>query len=455
MDLLLNTPTGLSLVDDFVLKNIPETARSGVIVHAGTDRLSKAIKKKLGDSISIYNIEERTPLFDLLNHDEFRAQDVWDVDWYTQIAKKHGGIDFIFFLNIHEYWHGNLLSLRKILQLLSPKGVGFLSFYNKNSLYEIRQNLPPFVCGIEQLALPMGNWAKLDLASWMIYFTDINFPLTHVWGMLEEDAFSYCSQSSPEKTLWRTKGLDIKIRDVSDAFVLGAPVMCLRFQKSDTSIFEIPQFIGTKYDASLLQAILFPYISILPNELDVLNAQLDADNYSEEEEDSLVLLNFFISQLEDFKDIKTVLIIGCNCGISLLDLKKIKPQWKITGVDSSKEVIASGAQLMRKAGIDTLVYGSNGQLPFQDSAFDLVISLKHFSCIHEPLAEQLAKEMLRVSKKGIAQIEDIRGPKLSMQFKFYSIPDIYLKLKQEPEAQFIKIGDKSSGFYILKVKKAP
>lgn len=453
MDPLLNIPIGLSPVDEFVLRHVPKDAKSGIVVNAGTDRLSKAIKEGLGSAVSVYNIEPREQLYDLLKDDEFRAKDPWDLEWYSQIAKKHDGLDFIIFLNIHEYWHGNLLVLQRILQLLKPEGVGFMSFYNKNSLYEIRQNIPPFVLGIEQLAAPMNDWAKLDLGSWMIYLTDIGYPLTHVWGMLEDEAFKYCNQGASTNALWKAKGLEIKIHDTSDAYVLGAPVMCMQFKADNVETFKIPQFLGVPYDASTLQAVLFPYLDILLKELEVFSAHLEVKNHFKNEDESLVLLDFFISQLEDFKDVKTVLVVGCNWGIDLLSLKKIRPKWKITGVDSSEEVVSAGAELMKKEGIDTVTYGRDGTLPFVDNAFDLVISLKHFSYIYQPLAMQLAKEMLRVSKQGIAQIEDLRGPRLSIQLKLYSIPDIYEELGQKSEVRSIRIADKNSGLYILKVRK--
>lgn len=450
---LLNIPPGLSPIDDFVLRHIPRLSQSGIIVNAGTDRLSKTIRESLGASVSVYNIEPRTPLFNLLEKDEFRASDPWDLDWYTKIAEKHKGLDFIFFLNIHEYWQGNLLSLQNILKLLKPKGIGFMSFYNKNSLYEIRQTIPPFMVGIEQLGAPMNNWAKLDLASWMIYLTDIGFPLTHVWGMLEDDAFNYCNQPNRKETLWKSKDLNVEVRDASDAYILGAPVMCMQFQPMSSEIFTIPQFLGVQYNASMLQSILFPYLSILPNETEIFGAHLEIDNHLHAEKESLVLLNFFVSQLEEFKDVKTVLVVGCNWGIDLLVLKKLKPDWKITGIDKSEEIISSGAKLMKKEGIDTFIYNTDGSLPFADSSFDLVISLKYFSHIYRPLAELLAKDMLRVSKQGIAQLEDLRGPDLSMQLKLYSIPSVYTKLNQDPEVRSIKIEDKNSGLYILKIKK--
>lgn len=450
---LLNIPAGLNPIEDFVLRQIPKSAKSGIIVNPGTNRLSKAIEQKLGAPVSIYNIEPRTPLYNLLDNNEFKAKDPWNSDWYTQTAKKHGNLDFIIFLNIHEYWNEDLLNFKTIINLLKPEGFGFISFYNKASLYEIQQSIPPFASGIEQLASPMNNWAKLDLASWMIYLTTIDFPPTHVWGMLQETALNYCNQATQEKTTWTIKNLNIQVRDASDAYILGAPVMCLQFQACNKEPFPAPQFVGFPYNASMLQAILFPYLNILSKKIDIFNAQLETSRYPQEEDGSLILLNFFLSQLEDFKDVKKVLVVGCNWGANLLDLKKIKPNWQITGVDASKEILDIGSPLIKQKNIEAFTYSDDGTLPFPDNSFDLVISLKHFSHIHEPLAKNLAKEMLRVTKLGIAQIEDLRGPEFSMQLKLYSIPDIYSELKHKSDVQAINIDNKDSGFYILKIKK--
>lgn len=449
----LNTPIGLSLVDDFILKQIPRTAKCGIVVNAGDGRLSRAIKENDGDTTLVYNVEPRIELNKFLENGGKKSVDPWDIDWYEQIAKKNKGFDFIIFLNIHEYWNGNLYSFQRILKLLKPDGMGFLSFYNKSSLYEMRQAIPPFSTGFEQLANPMSGWAKTDLTSWMIYLADVGLMVDQIWGMLEDEAFNYSQKNEKRETDWKSKGLNVHVRDIGDAYIFGAPVICVRFQPLSLERAFNPKLFGVKYDASMLQAILFPYLSIFPNELDVFRTHLEVDNRAEEENGGLVLLNFFVAQLEDFEEVKDVLVIGCNWGIDLLALKKVKPNWKLTGVDGSRQIVSIGSDLMKSEGIKTVTYADDGKLPFDDNSFDIVISLKHFSNIHPSLAKQLAREMIRVSRKGIGHFEDLRGPDFSMQLKIYSIPDIYAELGYDSEVRSMKAEEGDSGLYLLKVKK--
>lgn len=452
---LINTPVDLSAIDDFILKNIPEGVQSGIIVNAGDGRLSRQINERYGGKVTIYNVEPREKLFKYLEEDKnAKTKDPWDVELYKGIQKNNKeGVDFICFVNIHEYWEGNLYSLQQILKCLKPDGFGFISFYNKNSLYEMKQAIPPFVSGFEQLANPMSRWAKLDLLSWIIYLLDIGMIIDQIWGMLEEKAFKHCQENIKEAMLWKEHGLSLTISDAGEAFIYGAPVMCIRFKNlKDGDTFN-PKFWAIKYNASILQAILFPYLEILPNELNLFKAHLEKKNLLETEREEFVLLNFLVSQLGDFGEIQKVLVVGCNWGMDLIALKKIKPNWKITGVDGSEEIIKVGKEILQKDGINITHYGIDGKLPFDENAFDLVISLKHFSTIYYPLANKLAEEMLRVAKKGVVHFEDLRGPEFSMQLKLYSIPDIYKAHGYKPEVRFLRIKEEDTQFYIVKIKK--
>lgn len=450
---LLNTPLGLSAVDAFILNNISNKSKCGVIVNAGDGRLSSAIKDRFGEKIEIYNVEKRLELYQCLaGSEEEKFNNPWDLSWYQKIGARHGGIDFICFINLHEDWNGNLYTMERILSHLKPEGFGFISFYNSNSIYEMRQSIPPFANGFEQLANPMSRWANMDPVSLMIYLLDIGYVIDEIWGMLEEKGFKYCEENKRGRVTWQESNLIVKVNDVGDAFIFGASIICVRFNRvKEDSAFN-PKFFAIRYNSSILQSILFPYIGIIANELDIFRAHLEVQN-REEDDEGLVLLNFFVSQLNDFEDVKTVLVVGCNWGQDLLALKKMKPDWTITGIDASAKIIDIGKEAMKSEGIITTHYTQEGKFPFTDKTFDLVLSLKYFSTIYYSFANALAKEMLRVSKKGIAHIEDLRGPDYSMQLKLYSIPDIYTTLGYIPEMLSVRIKDKDTGLYILKIKK--
>jgi len=451
----INTPIGLSAVDNFILKNIPEKAKCGIIVHAGDGRLSKAITEGSSNKVAVYNIESHELLYESLEGNEkLKSKDPWDVDWYLKLAEQHNGLDFICFINMHEYWKGNLYQLQRILNCLKPDGLGFISFYSKNSIYEMKQAIPPFVAGFDQLANPMSGWAKLDLASWIIYLLDIGFIIDDIWAILEEKGFEYCQQKIKQPATWQERGLTLNIADVGEAFIYSASVMCVKFKKVKEGEVFGPKFFGIKYNASILQAILFPYLDVLPSELNIFRAHLEKENITAEKApEELVILNFLISQLNDFRDVRNVLVLGCDWGEDLLVLKKLKPNWKITGTDASAEIIAIGQDVMKSEGITVKPYSPDGKLPFGDNTFDLVLSLRHFSVIYYPLAKILAEEVLRVTKQGVVLFEDLRGPEFSMQLKLYSIPDIFKTLGYKPEIQFLRIKEEDTELYIVKIHK--
>lgn len=451
----LNSPVGISPVDDYVLKEIPEGSKSGVVIGAGDGRLGEAIRERLGDDVAVYNVEPRKDLHEYIADKDRIGSDPWDYSWYEGVAKENGGFDFVILLNVHEYWDNELLALQQIFELLKPNGLGFLSFYNGSALTELGRSIPPFVTGYERLANPMNSWTKMDLSSWMIYLSDIGLWVDQVWGMMEKDAFDYCHKNVKTEVKWKRKGLEVAVKDIGDAFILGAPVICLRFigAKPDMEAVK-PKFMGIEYNASMFQAVLFPYLSVVNREVDAFKAKLEVDEKLYENEDqSHVFLDYFITLLDDFEKVKKVLVVGCGWGADLLALKKLKPEWEIHGADLSRDVIAAGGELMRKEGISTIEYEEDGSLSFKDEEFDLVLSLGHFSRIYHPLASKLAGEMIRVSKQGVVHLEDSRGPELSMELKIYSIPDIYQKLGHTSDVRSIKLEDNDSGMYVMKIKK--
>lgn len=450
----LNSPVGLNLVDSYIMKELPKWVTSGVVVNAGDGRMADALRAEFG-GIKVYNVETREGLRNCIEDKDHLGKDPWDYKWYESIAKKEGGFDFIIFENIHEYWRNELYQLQQIFQLLRPDGIGFLNFYNSNSIVELGRNIPPFETGLERLANPMSSWANMDLTSWMIYLSDIGLVVNRIWGMLGAEAFMYCERGGKGEEKWKVQNLELPVKDIGDAFKLGAPVICLGFKKVNPKGGIVqPEFVGVTYNASMFQAILFPYAELMNKEVDLFKAKLEIDQkVYEEEGESKIFLDYYMQLIDEFEDIKKVLVVGCDWGADLLALKKLKPKWEIIGADPSAEVIQEGRAIMDEHKIKTVAYGKGGKLPFDDGAFDIVISLGHFSKIYHDFAVVLASEMLRVTKKGIVHFEDSRGPDVSMALKLYSIPTIYEKLGHTTVVKPIRIEEKDTGIYYLKVKK--
>lgn len=90
-----------------------------------------------------------------------------------------------------------------------------------------------------------------------------------------------------------------------------------------------------------------------------------------------------------------VLDVGTGPGVLLVELARIRPDLRLTGVDPSPGMVAAARRnLNRVAGQATVVSGEAGNLPFEDASFDLVVS--SLSLHHWPEPADATAELARV-----------------------------------------------------------
>ena len=104
----------------------------------------------------------------------------------------------------------------------------------------------------------------------------------------------------------------------------------------------------------------------------------------------------------DLKPGSSVLDVGCAKGFMLYDFIQAVPAIKIRGVDISEYAISNAHPKVR----DCLSVADACELPFEDSSFDLVVSI---NTVHNLEGENLRKslrEIKRVSKKHAFIVND-------------------------------------------------
>src|SRR3990167_10812992 len=134
----------------------------------------------------------------------------------------------------------------------------------------------------------------------------------------------------------------------------------------------------------------------------------DRNNLGVQGMQDLAKKNFGHSQSQLYRQlfqgirINTVLEVGCNVGYQLGILKKLKPNYKLTGVEPQ----AYALKLARKNYPQiTFVKGNIFNLPFPDNSFDLVFTKGVLIHIHPQDLLRGLKEIHRVSKHFIAGLE--------------------------------------------------
>lgn len=96
----------------------------------------------------------------------------------------------------------------------------------------------------------------------------------------------------------------------------------------------------------------------------------------------------------NLKSNSSILDVGCAKGFMLKDFKNLLPDLKITGIDISNYAIRNSHLDVR----NFLVQGSAVELPFSDSAFDLVISINTIHNLNKEDCVRSLREIQRVSK---------------------------------------------------------
>lgn len=89
-----------------------------------------------------------------------------------------------------------------------------------------------------------------------------------------------------------------------------------------------------------------------------------------------------------------VLDVGCGKGFLLYEFKKLMPGLEVTGVDISHYGLAHAKEEIRQ----NLMYAQAQELPFDDDAFDLVISLGTYHNLKIFDLERAIFEMNRVAR---------------------------------------------------------
>ncbi len=126
------------------------------------------------------------------------------------------------------------------------------------------------------------------------------------------------------------------------------------------------------------------------------------------------LYDFFLNLTMPEKKIKQALIASANisagakvldfgCGTATLTImvKEIYPGAKVTGIDVDREILGKAIQKVKEKKSDIFLLDYDGlQLPFQDKAFDRIISCLVFHHLDTATKQKVLAELFRVLNKN-------------------------------------------------------
>ena len=113
-----------------------------------------------------------------------------------------------------------------------------------------------------------------------------------------------------------------------------------------------------------------------------------------------------------------ILDIGCGKGYLLYEFKKYLPNIKISGLDISKYAIRNS----KKEISQFLTIGNAFDLPYNDNAFDLVISINTLHCLHAYELDGALREMERVGRSNkYLCVESYRNEKEKVNLLYWQV----------------------------------
>ena len=117
---------------------------------------------------------------------------------------------------------------------------------------------------------------------------------------------------------------------------------------------------------------------------------------------------FLLGRLSAFHPFSSVLEIGCNCGPNLYLVAKRFPEAQVWGVDINPAAVETGTRLLASEGISNvkLSVGRADDLgQFEDNQVDVVFTDAVLIYVGPDKIEQVAREMVRVARRGIILVE--------------------------------------------------
>jgi ubiquinone/menaquinone biosynthesis C-methylase UbiE len=96
-----------------------------------------------------------------------------------------------------------------------------------------------------------------------------------------------------------------------------------------------------------------------------------------------------------------VLDFGCGTATLTIMVKEIYPGAKVTGIDVDREILGKAIQKVKEKKSDIFLLDYDGlQLPFQDKAFDRIISCLVFHHLDTATKQKVLAELFRVLNKN-------------------------------------------------------
>lgn len=456
----INSPSQLNALEKKISEHVSADSRHVAIVGAGDGRLARQLQELCGKDVKISLIEPQVKLHRYLDDFKDLGSDPWDLNWYKKRVKANGPFDSLIFYQIHNYWEGNLASLKSIISMLGENGHCWITFLNSLSRQAMEHILPPKIASYGRLIHPIREAAKTDYASWSAFLVGIRAQLDAVWGLLDKEAYELCQDnnlpSAENPVSWDLNGLKLNVQTIADAYLWGASYIGLNFHLNKTGETGIgtPQFSGTSYNSPLFQALLSPYPETDSDKGERFSTQLEVDAWNLQPEEKLNPLGeFLLEQVANPNEIKKVLIVGAGWGKDLILFRKTKPDWEITGIENALHKVEASKNLTGDSDPGIQFFNPEEPLPFKDDEFDITLSLGYFSTLYSPMAKKLAAEVLRVTKGNIYHLEDSRGPEFSLKLIQYSLKSIYDELGRDSNTLPVLQNEKQTGLYLLIVSK--
>ena len=149
-----------------------------------------------------------------------------------------------------------------------------------------------------------------------------------------------------------------------------------------------------------------------------------------------------------------VLDLGCGTGTLVVLLKRRYPTAQIVGLDPDPKALRRAHKKVRRAGVSVqLDEGFADELPYEDGAFDRVLSSFMLHHLEEPDRENMLREVLRVLKPdGSFHLLDFAGGEDKAPGRWGRLIDSHARLEENSQRRILQLMKRAGFMNAEKVK---
>lgn len=424
--------------------------RHVLLVRSGDGRFASALRSVLPQACRLVCLESRESLVPDVGPEVMGGE--WSFPEIEDEVGRYGKFDCMIFVHFHEFWAGKVGSLSRMMEFLDSGGFVWFQYLNGSCLEVLDGRLQAGGLQGRSLSSPFYAAPPLDLQGMAHWGNSLGLVCDEIWGYVGHRLFKWMTGKSKKEIKLELLKRNYPIRSALEGVGAGAHVLGvrLRHRHFDETRQVEPRISVAEMSPAGLQMFLIPHPHVDDRESDEWQARAQIKAWrTRGRPDLSPMRRRMLDEFTEDQSVEKVLLVGGAYAGDLFLLAKLYDQWNWCGVDHDSSLVSLWCDAMSGEPEVLESWDPQSSFPFEDSSFDLVVSLGAFSRCNPALALRYASEMVRVSRRHVAHLEDAAGPARDSFKRTVPLPSIYQRLGWRSDARPVLKEGKDTGWITL------